>query len=182
MAGNHGESLGFCGKSLLLADEGQVILDLCIGDGVEVEALHTGEDGCRNHLRIGGTEDEDHVRRRLFQGFEQRVEGRLGEHVDLVDDIDLVFTLGGGEVHAVDDLVAHRVDAGAAGSIELMDVGMVALGNGLAGLAGAIRQLPFTLLAQQRFGENARHGGFAGAARAAEQVGVAQAVLLNTAL
>jgi len=50
---------------------------------------------CRGQHKLG-------VGRRLFQGFQQRVEGCGGEHVDLVDDVDFEATFAGGEV----DLIA----------------------------------------------------------------------------
>ncbi len=42
-------------------------------------------------LRRG--EDEDRVRRWLFQRFQKRIEGRLGQHVHLINDINLVVAL-----------------------------------------------------------------------------------------
>src|SRR5206468_12417366 len=59
-------------------------------DRAEVEALHAREHRGRDVARIGGGQHEDHVRGRLLQRLEQRVERRLGELVDLVDDVDLV--------------------------------------------------------------------------------------------
>ena len=40
-------------------------------------------------LRLGRRQDELHMRRRLLQRLQQRVERRLGEHVHFVDDVDL---------------------------------------------------------------------------------------------
>jgi hypothetical protein len=44
----------------------------------------------RDLVRLGRREDELHVRRRLLERLQQRVEGLRGEHVHLVDDVDLV--------------------------------------------------------------------------------------------
>ena len=38
---------------------------------------------------FGGRQDKDGVGGRFFQGLQQGVEGRCGEHVDFVDDVDL---------------------------------------------------------------------------------------------
>lgn len=46
-------------------------------------------------MDIGGCEDHDDLRRRLFEGLQQSVEGLCGEHVDFVDDVDLEFANGG---------------------------------------------------------------------------------------
>ena len=46
----------------------------------------------RRHLvRVGRRQDEDDVRRRLLERLEQRVERRVGQHVHLVDEVDLVL-------------------------------------------------------------------------------------------
>ena len=76
--------------ALRLADGGQAARHLTARDALEVEALDAGEDGVRDLLGFGGGEHEDHVRRRLLEGLEQRVEGLPREHVDFVDDVDAV--------------------------------------------------------------------------------------------
>ncbi len=94
------------------------------------------------------------------------------EHVDLVDDVDLVAPLGRREEHAADDLLANVVDAGARRGVELVDVGMAPLGDLDALLARAVGIGSRALLAVERLGEDARRGGLARAARPGEQVGV----------
>ena len=54
-----------------------------------------------NFLRLGRGEDELHVLGRLLERLEQRVEGRRGEHVDFVDDVDLVLPLRRRVAHVV---------------------------------------------------------------------------------
>ena len=54
---------------------------------------------------------------------------------------------------------------------------MVTRGDELALLAGAVGEMPRAPLALERLGKDARHGGLTGAARAAEQVGMARAAL-----
>jgi hypothetical protein len=44
-------------------------------DQLEVEALAARQDGDGNLVDLGGGEDEHHVRRRLLQRLQQRVEG-----------------------------------------------------------------------------------------------------------
>ena len=125
------------------------------------------------------------MRRRLLERLEQRVERRRREHVDLVDDIDLVLAAHRGKVDGVDDLLAHVVHAGAGSGIELVDIGVVALGDELALLAGAVGHATARTLgarslgiaAEQRLAQDTRHGGLARTARTAEQVSVGQAPL-----
>ena len=73
--------------------------------------------------------------RRLLQRLQQGVEGGDGEHVDFVDDVDLVAPLAGGEV----DLLAQQanvVDAGVAGGVDLDQVEEAGLVDGVAERAG----------------------------------------------
>ena len=98
MARHDGERLIVVVEALLLAHVGQATLNILVSDAVEIEALAAREDGLQNLLRIGGAQHKDHVRRRLLERFEQRVKRRRREHVDLVDDIDLVLTAHRGKV------------------------------------------------------------------------------------
>ena len=172
-------------ETLLLAHVCQAMLNILIADAMEIETLAAREDGLQNLLRVGGAQHKDHVCRRLLKRLEQRVERRRREHVDLVDDINLVLAAHRGKVDGVDDLLAHVVHAGTACGIELVDIRVVALGDELALLASTVGHAAACTLgarrlgiaAQQRLGQNARHGGLARAARSAEQVGVGQAPL-----
>jgi hypothetical protein len=78
----------------------------------EIEALAAGKDGDGNLSDLGRGEDELHMRRRLLEGLEQRVEGRLGEHVDFIDDVDLVAGDNRTVAHRLDEL-ANIIDTGA---------------------------------------------------------------------
>ena len=177
--GDQVERIAFEFHTLGHAHRAQARDDGLVGYAAEIEALATRMDGLRHLLRIGGCQDEHHVIGRFLQRLEQRVERCDGQHMDLVDDIDLVAAARGCELHAVDDLLAHVLHARAACRVELVDVGVHALGDHLAILAGAVRVGRGALLAQQRLGKQARRGGLARAARAAEQVGVADLILLD---
>ena len=147
------------------------------GDAAEIEALAPRVNGLGHLLRVGGGQDEHHVARRFLQRLQKRVEGGRREHVHLVDDVYLVAPARRRELHAPDDLLADVLHAGAARGIQLVDVRVLAGGDHLAILAGAVGLGGRPLLAQKRLGQKARRGGLAGAARAREQVGVAHLVL-----
>ena len=127
-------------------------------------------------MGFGGGQDEDDVRRRLLQRLEQGVGGLVGEHVDFVDDIDLVARLVGGIVDLLPQ-VADIVDAAVAGGINLDHIQGPALGDGLAHGAGIARLALAVGEAVDRLGQDARGAGLAGAARAAEEIGVRDAPL-----
>ena len=64
--------------------------DIRNADAVEIVSLATGENGRKNLVLLRGRKNEYGVGRRLLQCLEEGVEGRLGQHVHLVDDIDTV--------------------------------------------------------------------------------------------
>src|SRR5205823_1181428 len=109
----------------------------------EVEPLAAREDCDRNLLNLGRGEDEFDVRRRFFERLQERVERLAREHVDFVDDVDLVPAAG----RAGGDLLAdgpHVVDAAVAGPVDLAHVDVVAGGNGqaTAALGGGLGPVP----------------------------------------
>ena len=79
-------------------------------------------------VHLGRGEDEFHVRGRFLERLEQRVERRAGEHVHLVDDVDLVAALGRGVADVVAQ-VAHLLDAVVGGAVDFEHVEAAALGD-----------------------------------------------------
>ncbi len=152
------------GKVLLLTDVTQARLDVFVRDAMEVETLAARKNGLENLLRIGGAQNEHHVRRRLLKGLEQRVERRRREHVNLVDDVDLVGATNRRVAHRVDNLLAHIVHTRARCRVKLVDIRMITCGNGLTLRARTVwdaTSIPFGTRTQQRLSQNARHGGLA---------------------
>ena len=82
----------------------QLALYLLRGQVLEVELQATGQDGDGDPLRFGGRQQEFDMRRRLFQGLQQGVEAVFREHVDFIDEIDLVPAGGGRILHIVHQL------------------------------------------------------------------------------
>ena len=120
------------------------------------------------------------MRGRLFQRFQQRVEGVAAQHVNFVDNIDLVACRDRGIAHRLDDL-AHVVDASVAGGVHLDHVDMAAFRDGDTRLAHAARidrraALPIRPNTIQRFGDQARGRGLAHPAHAGHQEGMGQPV------
>ncbi len=145
----------------------------------EVEALAARQDGGRHLVRLGGGQHEDGVRRRLLQRLEQGVEGLGGEHVDLVDDVDLHPPFDRREVDLVAQ-IADIVDAAVGGGVHLDDVHGAASADGLAVGAGAVGmggRLALAGVAVEGHGQDLGRGGLARAARTGEEVRVAHAVL-----
>ena len=167
---------GILGLDLLqLSDARQIVLD---GDGVDsaqVEALAARQDGDRHLANLGGGEDELHMLRRLLERLQQAVEGLVREHVDFVDDVDLVARRNRAVAHLLDDL-ADVVDAGMGGGVHLDHVDMAAFHDGFAMLArhGEIDLRPVDRvgLVVERAGKNARGGRLADPAHAGQHPGL----------
>ena len=148
------------------------------GDAAQVKSLAAGKDGGQHFLRVGGGEQELHMRGRLLEGLEQRVKSRRGEHVNFVNDVDFVRS-GGRRVFAGLAEFAHLFHAVVAGPVDLDHIERPAFGDfEAAGIVIAEVHLG-SAGAVQAFGEDAGDGGFARAARPAKQVGMGDALLFD---
>ena len=152
--------------------------DLLQRRALEVEALAAVDDRRHHLVRLGGREHEDGVRRRLLERLQERVPGLAGEHVGLVEDVDLPAP---GRRRVADPLaqVADVVDRAIRGGVHLDHVERAAGGDRQARLALAARAQGRAVDAVERAGEDLRQRGLAGATRADEQVGVVDAVALD---
>ena len=104
-------------------------------DPAQIEALAARQHRDRHFADFGGREHEFGVLRRLFQRFQKRIECRRREHVDFVDDVDLVARTGRRIAHTVVDL-AHIVDAGVGCRVHFQHVHVPAFHDRLAMHAG----------------------------------------------
>ena len=164
---------------LSAGDPDQHLGDLLERGALEVEALAAVGDRRHHLVRLGGGEDEDRVGRRLLERLEEGVPGLLGQHVRLVEDVDLPAAAGGRVGDALAQ-IAHVVDRAVGGGVHLDHVDRGAGGDRGARLAFAAgRHRRAAALAVERAGEDLRHRGLAGAARADEQVGVVHLVALD---
>ena len=118
------------------------------------------------------------MRRRLFEGFQQRVKTMRRQHVHFVDEIDFESSLGRRVLHIVEQF-AGVVDFGARRGVDFDEVDEIALVDAAAGHALAARFGTHALLAVQRLGENPRQRGLAHAARAGEQERVVHALAVE---
>ncbi len=88
----------------------------------------TRKNGDRQFLRIGRSQQKLDVLRRLFKGFQQRVETVAGEHVHFVDQVDLEAPTGRRVLHVLQQL-AGVFNLGATGSVDLDQVNEATLVN-----------------------------------------------------
>ncbi len=141
-------------------------------NAAKVKSLAAGGDRVRKLVRLGGRQDELHMRRRLFQRLEEGVERVPGELMRLIDNVELhpqlgrrVLDLLAQVANVIDPAIRRRVD------LDNVDrragVDRIAGSTVIAGTIGRIR-----IEAVDGFGEQARGAGLPGAARTAEEVRV----------
>jgi len=186
LAGQQHEALLVRRHPLGLADLAQACHGAWHRNAAEVEPLAPRQDGGQHLVRLRRCKNKEGVRRRLLQGLQQGVEGLVGEHMDLVQDIDLLLVALGRDAHLLAQL-ADVVDLVVGGRVHLEDVEAASLLERDAGVALAARLGPVLALLARRLAvdglrQNAGGGRLADAARPAKQVGVRQAIELDRVL
>ena len=97
------------GDILMIGDIEQPVGDITRRNAVKIEPLAARLDRQHDLVNLGCREDKDHVARWLLEDLKQRVEGLRGEHMYLIDDVDLEAALVGSALNLVDD-PAYVVD------------------------------------------------------------------------
>jgi len=154
----------------------QVRGNLRCRDAAEVETLAAAEHGGGDFVRLGGGQDEARMRRRLLERLEQRVEGRIAQHVHFVNDVDFVAAFTGPEAHLLAQL-ADVVYAVVAGRVDLDQVEHAPFVDGDAGGALVAGALLFGGGAVEGLGQDAGGAGLACATRSGEEIRMRDAVL-----
>ena len=172
-----GAQCPFSNENLLFArDQLQSLENLPEADGAEVEVLATGKDGPGHLVQLGRSQDEDHVRRRLFQGFQQRVESLGGQHMNFIDDKHLVAV----PRRPVSDALPqfpNLVNAAVGGRVDLENIDGLARGYFPAGWTVITGIDGGALPAVQRLGQDPGRGGLPHSPRSREQIGMGDAIL-----
>ena len=153
--------------------------ELGLLDAAQVKALAAGQHRHRDLADFRGGENELHMLRRLFQRLQQAVEGRVGEHVHFVDDVDLVARRSRAVTRCVRDL-ADIVDAGVRGGVHLDHIDMTAFHDGAAmgALAGELHRRALHLagdLIVEAARQNTGRGRLADTAHAGQHPGLRNA-------
>ncbi len=130
--------------------------------------------------------DKDDVRWRLFQGFQQSIEGLRRKHVHFVNDEHLESITGRLDTNIRNDHVANIVDAGVRRCVDFQDIHRAAFGDLATRRAGRLVQrgarrgswsLGFVTV--KGFGDQPRGRGLADAAGAGKKISVMQPAVLN---
>ena len=151
---------------------GEVFGDRGIRDRPEIEPLTTTLNGLRNLLGFGGAEHELHMIRRLLHDLEQSVERLGAQHVDLVDDVELV---GHSRRHQtrIGDQFANLVHSIVTGAVDLDDIDVLTTKDRIDGI---LREASLSTkggsVVHQFAGEDSRGRGLAHTSGSTEEIGV----------
>ena len=143
-----------------------------------MKMLRTRPDRIGQIFRLRRRHDEDHFVGRLLERLQQRVRGFVGEHVRFVEDHDFVAAARGRVAHHFAQF-ANLIDAAVGCRVDFNHVEGISEANLAARIALVAGFRGGSLRAVQRFGENARRGSFAHAARAGKNVGMRHAAGLH---
>ena len=141
------------------------------GNPLEIIPLAAGQNGDGDLVHLRGCQNENHVRGRFFQGFQQRIERSYGEHMHLVDDVNLIFSLCRGVGHLIHNFpdVVHTV---VGCRVDFNHVHAGARCDGAAASALPTGRAVHRMLTVDGFRKNFRYGCLSCPSCSAEQIGV----------
>ena len=89
-ARDHAQRFGLDLDAFRLRHFGEMGGELLGRNPPQVEALAARQHRHRHLVHLGRRDEELHMLRRFLKSLQQRIESRLGKHVDFVDDVHLV--------------------------------------------------------------------------------------------
>ena len=153
--------------ALVLCNVAQVTHRILHSDTIEVVYLATRENRWDNLVLLGGSEDKDCMLRWLLQSFQEGIERRRREHVNLIDDEYRVLTNLRQHSYLLDKIadILHRV---VRCGIQLMDIERAVFVERTARVALVARLGTYGVLTVYRLGEDSRTGCLTHTAGSAE--------------
>ena len=164
--------------AFVLRDLTQAIGDLVCLDWRKIKSLTAREDRDRNFLWVGRAKNKLHMQRRFLKRLKQSVERLRREHVDFVDDVNLVFRTTGSN-GGVGTKLTNLVDAAIGSTINLEHIDVFAGRYRLANITLITRRHRWALFAIQALGENPGRRSLADSSRTGKQVSVPDTVFVD---
>ena len=132
----------------------ELLYEVAQSDPLEVVTLTARQNGRQNFMGFGCRKNEFDVRGRLFQRFQQGIEGGIREHMDFVNNDHPKTALGRSVLHPFGQ-IANIVHPGMRGTVDFQDINGAAVRDLLTlatGVTGVWRRPLFTV---QGFGQEA---------------------------
>ena len=162
------------GHALACRHHTQVLHDIVNGDSVEIIGLTARKYGRKNLVLLRCSKDEYSVCRRFLKGLEECIEGCLGKHVHLVDDIYAVSAHLRRYAHLIHQSL-DVFDTVIGSGIELMDAVRASFCERLARFAcSAWLHVCRRIRAVDHLRKDTGRGGLSDSARSAEEVCMSQ--------
>ncbi len=149
----------------------KLLADLIRIQRPQMELQTAGEDSHRQLLRIGSRKQKFHMRRRLFQRFQQRVEAVAREHVHFINQINFKAATGGRVLDVIQQ-VAGIFHFGARGGVDFNQIDKTPLLDFTAVVAHAARRGGDAGFTVQPLRQKTGDRSLADAARTGKQIGV----------
>ena len=148
------------------------------GDPPEIIPLASRKDGNGNLMRLRGGQDENNIRRRFLQCFQECVERPRRQHMNLIDNVHFIFSLRRTIRNFLPDLpyIVHSV---VGRGINLNHIHGCAVLNTSAHITLIAWIAIHRMFTVDRLGQNLCHRRLPGPTRTAEQVRVADPVGFN---
>ena len=156
---NGGNSFRFHRHFFGFGNERKTFSDQLGGDGLQIKALTAGNNGGQHLMDLSRCKDELHMLGRLFNGFKQNVPSHFGKHVDLINDVDLVFSSYRTGQYIVSQF-PHGFSIVAAGGVDLDHIKRTLLSHGTAVFTLTAGFSVNGRKAVESFGKNTRQRGF----------------------
>ena len=129
-----------------------MLYEVAQGDTLEVVALAARQNRLQNFMGVRCRENKFDVRRRLFQGFQQGIEGGIREHMDFVDNDHPKTARGRPILHAFGQ-IPHIVHTGMRGAVDFQDINGAAVCDLSTLATGVTRVRRRPLFTIQGFGQ-----------------------------
>ena len=143
-----------------------------------VSMVASRKDGNGNLMRLRGGQDENNIRRRFLQCFQECVERPRRQHMNLIDNVHFIFSLRRTIRNFLPDLpyIVHSV---VGRGIDLNHIHGCAVLNTSAHITLIAWIAIHRMFTVDRLGQNLSHRRLPGPTRTAEQVRVADPVGFN---
>ena len=145
--------------AFFLCDVQQMVDNILLRYFFELEMLAPGNDRRRDFVKLGRRKNKDRMGGRLLQSLQESIECLPRQHVDLVDDDNLIAAVDGFVLHPFPER-SHLVDPSVGSPVDFQNIDGTVFIDFVAEFAFVAGIGCRAMLTIQRFGKNPRRRGF----------------------